>query len=463
MPQRSRRAWCCARGPPSSRRICRLPSGPKHWTITWRIWASAGARAWALPTPRRLSAAFPALGGLGAAAGARRPPPHPQGAARPARAGSRTRARSCCALTTCTGRDPRVGGRAGGARAPARRRRRCCWPWRPARAGLAPSLAAALADALREDARRQARPGAAQRAPRPPSSSATPPRRSIRRPAATRSTSSSSRASRGRARATAAISADDVRPARGRGRAGNRARGAGAGGAAAARRRGRSRRPVRAGPGRGGGRALGARRRCEALDELLACALVRQADAPRRFAFRHPVVRHAVYEATPPGWRLGAHARAAHALERHGAGPVERAHHVEHAARPGDEARHRPAGRRGRRAAIPCAGRRRAVPRRRPAPAARPAGGAGAAQGDAAPARRRPGRLGRPRGRSRDVARGAAYRGRGRAARPDRWSRKRGVVAGPQQRSSAAPPGGARRVAGAAVGRSDPPAPRARP
>ena len=75
----------------------------------------------------------------------------------------------------------------------------------------------------------------------------------------------------------------------------------------------------------------------EALDELLACALVRQADVPRRFAFRHPVVRHAVYEATPPGWRLGAHARAAHALERQGAGPVERAYHVEHAARPGDE------------------------------------------------------------------------------------------------------------------------------
>ncbi len=31
-----------------------------------------------------------------------------------------------------------------------------------------------------------------------------------------------------------------------------------------------------------------------ALDELLAAALVRPAGAPRRFAFRHPVVRHAV-------------------------------------------------------------------------------------------------------------------------------------------------------------------------
>jgi ATP/maltotriose-dependent transcriptional regulator MalT len=74
-----------------------------------------------------------------------------------------------------------------------------------------------------------------------------------------------------------------------------------------------------------------------ALDDLLAHALVRETGTPRRFAFRHPVVRHAVYAATPAGWRLGAHARAAAALERSGAGPVERAHHVEQAAGPGDE------------------------------------------------------------------------------------------------------------------------------
>ena len=59
---------------------------------------------------------------------------------------------------------------------------------------------------------------------------------------------------------------------------------------------------------------------------------------PRRFAFRHPVIRHAVYAAAPGAWRLRAHARAAAALERRGAGPVERAHHVEHAARRGDHA-----------------------------------------------------------------------------------------------------------------------------
>jgi DNA-binding NarL/FixJ family response regulator len=75
-----------------------------------------------------------------------------------------------------------------------------------------------------------------------------------------------------------------------------------------------------------------------ALDELLTRTLVRPAGAPRRFAFRHPVVRHAVYVTTPGGWRLGAHARAAVVLERRGAGSVARAHHVEHAAAPGDPA-----------------------------------------------------------------------------------------------------------------------------
>jgi DNA-binding CsgD family transcriptional regulator len=73
-----------------------------------------------------------------------------------------------------------------------------------------------------------------------------------------------------------------------------------------------------------------------ALDALLAGALVRGTSVPRRFAFRHPLVRDAVYAALPGGWRLGAHARAAAALERYGAGPIERAHHVEHAAVPGD-------------------------------------------------------------------------------------------------------------------------------
>ena len=72
------------------------------------------------------------------------------------------------------------------------------------------------------------------------------------------------------------------------------------------------------------------------LDELLAAELVRPTKQPRRFRFRHPLVRRAVYEEAGGGWRLGAHARAAEALAARGATPARRAHHVERAARPGD-------------------------------------------------------------------------------------------------------------------------------
>ena len=72
------------------------------------------------------------------------------------------------------------------------------------------------------------------------------------------------------------------------------------------------------------------------LDALLAADLVRPADRPRWFRFRHPLVRRAVYETAGGGWRIGAHARAAAALEARGASAAERAHHVERAAGPGD-------------------------------------------------------------------------------------------------------------------------------
>ena len=73
----------------------------------------------------------------------------------------------------------------------------------------------------------------------------------------------------------------------------------------------------------------------EAVDELLRADLVRATDVPRRFRFRHPLVRRAVYEATAAGWRLGAHERCAEALALRGA-TVARAHHVERSARQGD-------------------------------------------------------------------------------------------------------------------------------
>ena len=74
----------------------------------------------------------------------------------------------------------------------------------------------------------------------------------------------------------------------------------------------------------------------EAVDELLQLDLVRETDVPRRFRFRHPLVRRAVYEATPGGWRLGAHERCADALAARGASAAACAHHVERSAREGD-------------------------------------------------------------------------------------------------------------------------------
>ncbi|HEX8205999.1 MAG TPA: AAA family ATPase [Solirubrobacteraceae bacterium] len=74
----------------------------------------------------------------------------------------------------------------------------------------------------------------------------------------------------------------------------------------------------------------------DALDALLASRLLRPTDVPRRFAFRHPLVRRAVYEASPSGWLLGAHGRAAATLAAQGATASARAHHVEQSAGRGD-------------------------------------------------------------------------------------------------------------------------------
>ncbi len=75
-----------------------------------------------------------------------------------------------------------------------------------------------------------------------------------------------------------------------------------------------------------------------ALDEIVARDLARAGDAPRRFGFRHPLVRHVIYESVSPGWRLAAHRRAAMVLEQAGAPPMARAPHVEHLAAAGDDA-----------------------------------------------------------------------------------------------------------------------------
>jgi DNA-binding NarL/FixJ family response regulator len=76
----------------------------------------------------------------------------------------------------------------------------------------------------------------------------------------------------------------------------------------------------------------------DALDELVARDLVRSTQVPRRFRFRHPLVRRAVYESCSPGARIAAHRRSVHALAARGASPSACAHHVEHSASHGDMA-----------------------------------------------------------------------------------------------------------------------------
>jgi DNA-binding CsgD family transcriptional regulator/tetratricopeptide (TPR) repeat protein len=73
-----------------------------------------------------------------------------------------------------------------------------------------------------------------------------------------------------------------------------------------------------------------------ALDALLEAGLVHPTDVPRRFRFRHPILRRAVYDATGSAWRHAAHERAARALAAHGETPASRAHHVDQFAALGD-------------------------------------------------------------------------------------------------------------------------------
>ena len=79
----------------------------------------------------------------------------------------------------------------------------------------------------------------------------------------------------------------------------------------------------------------GAAREC--VDELLRAGLLVRTDAASRYHFRHPIVRHTIYEAAGEAWRLAAHARAADALARRRGSRFARAHHVECFAAVGDE------------------------------------------------------------------------------------------------------------------------------
>jgi ATP/maltotriose-dependent transcriptional regulator MalT len=74
----------------------------------------------------------------------------------------------------------------------------------------------------------------------------------------------------------------------------------------------------------------------DALDALLGGGLLTTTDVPRRYRFRHPLVRRAIYESASEGRRIAAHERAARALAARGGSLAARAHHVARCARPGD-------------------------------------------------------------------------------------------------------------------------------
>ena len=75
-----------------------------------------------------------------------------------------------------------------------------------------------------------------------------------------------------------------------------------------------------------------------AIDVLLSMDLVREAEVPRRFQFRHPIVHRAVYATCRPSVKVACHRGLVVALTRRGASPTALAAHVEQSSRHGDEA-----------------------------------------------------------------------------------------------------------------------------
>lgn len=75
-----------------------------------------------------------------------------------------------------------------------------------------------------------------------------------------------------------------------------------------------------------------------ALDVLAAADLIRPATGPRRFGFRHPLVRRVAYETAGEGAQVAAHERVARTLAARGTTGAEPAHHLARSARPGDDA-----------------------------------------------------------------------------------------------------------------------------
>ena len=73
-----------------------------------------------------------------------------------------------------------------------------------------------------------------------------------------------------------------------------------------------------------------------ALDALVERDIIRPDPASGRLVFRHPMLRHVVYEASSASWRRAAHARAVDVWRERGAPVTQWAHHVERSASTGD-------------------------------------------------------------------------------------------------------------------------------
>jgi len=74
----------------------------------------------------------------------------------------------------------------------------------------------------------------------------------------------------------------------------------------------------------------------EGFDALLRAGIINPTPTPRRFAFRHPILRAAVYDSGAQSWIVRAHARVAEAMAKRGEGAAARAHHLARSATTGD-------------------------------------------------------------------------------------------------------------------------------
>ena len=72
-------------------------------------------------------------------------------------------------------------------------------------------------------------------------------------------------------------------------------------------------------------------------DELFQAGLITPTATARRFSFRHPLVRAAVYQSAGRAWMVRAHGRVADAMAKRGEPASARAHHIERSASVGDE------------------------------------------------------------------------------------------------------------------------------